>query len=400
MSTPAATRQAGATRRLVDTVAALAGDRFTGRRVGTSGGRAAGQWLAAQLRAAGAATRVEAFPVAGVRELTDTPTLIYQGRALAHRRDWAEHGASAGLPDGAAGAVVTAQAGHWRGRWILLPVLDAASVARAAAEKAIGILVPRGVDEAGWMPKMITGPTPLPLPVVSLHTVLHATLAAAGDDPAPMTGRIPVRVVATTGTNVHGVLREAPPGGRSILLTAHYDGVGDDPQQRLPAAADNASGVAVVLEAARHLAGSLPAGVGLAVALLDAEEAGALGSAHHATQLTRAGGLTSGTVVLNVDGAAHLDGAATIEAGGAADELLDALDTAGRTVGMALRAGPMASDNRRYAAAGLPAAGVGMGMPGYQTPAETPDRVEPDTLLAATRLVTATVRILADRTRR
>jgi Zn-dependent M28 family amino/carboxypeptidase len=251
------------------------------------------------------------------------------------------------------------------------------------------------------MPKMITGPTPLPLPVVGLHTELHATLAAAGDDPAPMTGRIPVRVVATSGTNVHGVLREAPPGGRSILLTAHYDGVGDDPQQRLPAAADNASGVAVVLEAARQLAASLPAGLGLAVALLDAEEAGALGSAHHATQLTdpRAGGLTAGTVVLNVDGAAHLDGAAAVEAGGAADELLDALDTAGRSVGVALRAGPMASDNRRYAAAGLPAAGIGMGMPGYQTPAETPDRVEPDTLLAATRLVTTTVRTLADRTR-
>jgi Zn-dependent M28 family amino/carboxypeptidase len=183
-----------------------------------------------------------------------------------------------------------------------------------------------------------------------------------------------------------------------VLLTAHYDGVGDDPQQRFPAAADNASGVAVVLEAARRLAGTLPAGTGLAVALLDAEEAGALGSAHHVAHL--AGEFAVGTTVLNVDGAAHLDGAAAIEAGGPADELLDTLDTAGRAVGVALRAGPMASDNRRYAAAGLPAVGIGMGMPGYQTPAETPDRVEPDTLSAATRLVTATVRALIDRTRR
>jgi len=36
-----------------------------------------------------------------------------------------------------------------------------------------------------------------------------------------------------------------------------------------------------------------------------------------------------------------------------------------------------------------------MGMPGYQTPAETADRVETATLVAATRLVVATVLRLA-----
>jgi len=50
-----------------------------------------------------------------------------------------------------------------------------------------------------------------------------------------------------------------------------------------------------------------------------------------------------------------------------------------------------ASDNRRYAGVGLAAIGIGMGMPGYQTPAETPDRVEAETLVAAADLVTATV---------
>jgi hypothetical protein len=42
----------------------------------------------------------------------------------------------------------------------------------------------------------------------------------------------------------------------------------------------------------------------------------------------------------------------------------------------------------------LPAVGIGMGLPGYQTPAETPDRVEPQTLPAAARLITAAVRHL------
>ena len=34
---------------------------------------------------------------------------------------------------------------------------------------------------------------------------------------------------------------------------------------------------------------------------------------------------------------------------------------------------------------------MGMGIPGYQTPAETPDQVDPATLTAATRVVVATV---------
>ncbi|MBB4941949.1 hypothetical protein FHR32_006335 [Streptosporangium album] len=89
---------------------------------------------------------------------------------------------------------------------------------------------------------------------------------------------------------------------------------------------------------------------------------------------------------------AHFDGVGDDPA----HALLAALDQAGRRAGVPLRAGAMASDNRRYAAHGLAAIGVGMGMPGYQTPAETPDRVEPETLVAAARLLIATVWLLAD----
>jgi aminopeptidase YwaD len=138
----------------------------------------------------------------------------------------------------------------------------------------------------------------------------------------------------------------------------------------------------------RLLAPSMPQRAGLAVAFLDAEEAGARGSEHHAPAVA------PGTVVINLDGAAQLGDAASVEAGGPAHAVLAALDQAGREVGVPLRAGAMASDNRRYAAAGLPAIGIGMGMPGYQTPAETADRVGTDTLTAATRLIVATVRRL------
>ncbi|HET6704327.1 M28 family metallopeptidase, partial [Amycolatopsis sp.] len=382
MTTTAATELSGS--RLRSTVTTLAEDRFTGRRVGTPGGRAAAAWLAGQLQAIGATVTTDEFPVA-VRELYRTPELREADRQLVHRRDFVEHLVSADLPELRTAELVAADASRLTDRWVLAPDLGVS--ARATHDGAAGLLVPRGTDEAGWMPKMIAGPMPGDLPVIAVRTELHERLVAGQVISASM----PLRTVEVTGANVHGRLRTATSGGPDILLTAHFDGVGDDPEQRLPAAADNASGVAVVLEAARLLAGTLVDG--LAVTVLDAEEAGARGSAHHAPTLR------AGTVVLNIDGAAQLGDAAAVEAGGPAHALLAALDQAGRETGVPLRAGAMASDNRRYAAAGLAAVGIGMGMPGYQTPAETPDRVETDTLISATRLVVATVMGLANHSR-
>lgn len=371
--------------RLIATVQELASDQFTGRRVGTPGGQAAARWLADQLADLGAIVAVDDFPVTGVRELQATPSLIHRGEPLAHRRDFAEQLTSTELATPRSAELVAFGAQSWRGRWVVVPAAVQEVVARAAAEGAAGLLVPRGVDSEGWMPKMIAGPATGLVPILSVRTDLHAEMARELGEVA---GSVPMRTIRTTGRNVYGEFSKASAGGLSVLLTAHYDGVGDDPDQRLPAAADNASGVAVVLEAARQLTGTLPAGTALAVALLDGEEAGARGSAHHAPQLP------AGTYVLNVDGAAQLGAAAAVEAGGPAEPLLAALDQAGRQTGVPLRAGAMPSDNRRYTAAGLPSVGIGMGMPGYQTPAETPDRVEPRTLLAATDLVVATVRQL------
>ena len=70
--------------------------------------------------------------------------------------------------------------------------------------------------------------------------------------------------------------------------------------------------------------------------------------------------------------------------------LLAALDQAGRHTGLPLVAGPVASDNRRYAAAGLATVGIGAEMAGYHSPADTPDRVDTATMIALARLVVAT----------
>ncbi|WP_051110542.1 M28 family peptidase [Longispora albida] len=296
--------------RLTATVAALAAPEFTGRRTGTPGGRSAREYLAGQLRQARARASLEEFAVPAVRELYATPAAVWTtpdgaSHTLAHRRDFAEHLATADVPGLRPGPLAAGTDPGWTGRWVLVPALTPEVISQAQAAGA-GLLVPRGTDEAGWMPKMIAGPATAPVPILGIRHDLHQRMLAERGE---LSASAPVRTVAVTGTNVHGVLADPAPGGVSVLLTAHYDGVGDDPQQRFPAAGDNASGCAVILEAARILASVLPAGTGLAVAFLDAEEAGAWGSAHHAPQVT------AGTYVINVDGAAELADAAAVEAG-------------------------------------------------------------------------------------
>ncbi|WP_231618574.1 M28 family metallopeptidase [Nonomuraea sp. SBT364] len=388
--------------RMQATVHELAGDRYAGRRVGTPGGQAAATWLAERLGELGATTELSGFDVANVRELYATPVLEWstggKTQRLEHRRDFVEHLASADLAHPHRAPLAAHSDSDLRGRWILAEPSDwARACERAEAHGAAGVLTARATDAEGWMPKMIAGPPTRQVPVIALRPEVHARLAEAlARGPVQVTGSMPLRQTSARGHNVHARFphpAEGDAGRVRVLLTAHYDGVGDDPGVRLPAAADNASGVAAVLEATRILSAlTVPAGPDLTVAFLDAEEAGAWGSAHHAPALP------PGTLVINLDGAARLHQAASVEAGGPAHALLTTLDQAARLTGLALRAGAMASDNRRYAAAGLAAIGIGMGMPGYQTPVETPDRVEPDTLVAAARLLVATVGLLAART--
>ncbi|GAA2339479.1 M28 family metallopeptidase [Dactylosporangium salmoneum] len=377
--------------RMAATVATLAGVAFTGRRVGSAGGAAARAWLGQHLADVGAEVTLESFTVLHVPEVYTAPSVHWSdGTAemrLEYGRQMAVHLAAGDEPLIRRGALGVAGTGDPVGRWLAVPDGMTLFDAYGHAHGALGLLLGRGVDADGWHYTMLAGPNPGPLPILTLDTATHAAvLHAASRGTGTFAGNTPIRRLDLPAANVHGRWRPAT-DGPEVLLTAHYDGVGDHPGLRQPAAADNGSGVAVVLEAGRVLAALLPDTVGLAVALLDGEEAGALGSAHHAAQL-RAAGATP--LVINVDGAGHLHQAAAVEAGGAAHGLLAALDQAGRHTGLPLVAGPVASDNRRYAAAGLPSVGIGAGMAGYHSPADTPDRVETATLTAVARLVVAT----------
>ncbi|MDW5325011.1 M28 family metallopeptidase [Plantactinospora sp. KLBMP9567] len=383
--------------RAIATVTALAGDAFAGRRVGAAGNTAARAWLAARLADLGAAVTSDRFPVRAVPDIYATPTARWGDRTattdLSFGSDASLHLASADLPSARRGPLALAGASDPRGHWLVVPAGTGLSEAYADADGSAGLLVARNVDADGWQFTMLAGPDPGPLPVITLSSPVHDTIsrvAVAGG--GWFEADAPIRRADVTAANLHGRLRSPAAREPDLLLTAHFDGVGDHPGLRQPAAADNASGVAVVLESARVLAAAMPAGPGLSVALLDGEEVGALGSARHAARLAGTG---ADPLVVNVDGAGRLHRAAAVEAGGPAHGLLAVLDQAGRHTGVPLAAGPVASDNRRYAGAGLAAIGIGAGMAGYHSPADTPDRVEPDTLAAITRLVVATVWLAA-----
>lgn len=383
--------------RMTATVVTLASDPMTGRRVGSSGGAAARAWLIDQLTALGGDVRTEGFPVRAVPQVYEVPAVTWGDRdgsaPLVFGRQVAIHPASADTTHPRRGALGIAHTDDPAERWLVVPAGMSLFDAYRDTQGAAGLLVRRPVDADGWQFTMLAGPDPGPLPVLTLNPdTHHAVLTAAARGEGWLDAATPLRREDVTGTNIHGEFRPAGPGGTELLLTAHYDGVGDHPGLRVPAASDNATGVAVVLEAARVLATALPSGVGLSVALLDGEEVGALGSAHHATQLRASG---AAPLVINVDGAGHLDAAAAVEAGGPAHRLLALLDQAGRHTGVPLAAGPVASDNRRYGGAGFAAVGIGAGMGGYHSPADTPDKVDPTTLAATARLVVATAHLAA-----
>ena len=91
--------------------------------------------------------------------------------------------------------------------------------------------------------------------------------------------------------DVVATLRGDDPGGRTYVMSSHYDSRASDDSDGTsdaPGADDNGSGTAAVLEAARVLAGTHLHAT-LIFATYDSEEQGLFGSAHHAKALRAAG---------------------------------------------------------------------------------------------------------------
>jgi hypothetical protein len=99
-------------------------------------------------------------------------------------------------------------------------------------------------------------------------------------------------------TNLVGVVEGTANDGRYIVITAHYDHLGEHDGKIFNGADDNASGVAGLLAAATYFKAN-PLPVGLIFAALDAEEGGLRGAHALVAQMDSLGLLD--TVVMNIN---------------------------------------------------------------------------------------------------
>ncbi len=196
-------------------------------------------------------------------------------------------------------------------------------------------------------------------------------------------GRAPAR-------NVLGLVRGTVPEARIAVIGAHYDHLGFGETGSLepasigqvhPGADDNASGVAVALEAARLLAsGPRPAGDVL-IALWSGEELGLLGSKHWMRQPTVPLERVAAKYNLDMVGRAD-DGRLQALGAGSAAEFQSWLAEHGPRRGLAVAAEPSGralggSDHQSFLERGIPALHLFSGLHGdYHRPSDTADRFE------------------------
>lgn len=101
-------------------------------------------------------------------------------------------------------------------------------------------------------------------------------------------------------TNLIGVIEGTAADGRYIVITAHYDHLGEHEGKIYNGADDNASGVAGLLAAASWFKEN-PLPVGLIFAALDAEEGGLRGARAMVAQMDSLGLLDSVVMNINMD---------------------------------------------------------------------------------------------------
>jgi Zn-dependent M28 family amino/carboxypeptidase len=216
--------------------------------------------------------------------------------------------------------------------------------------------------------------------------------------------------------DVVAVRRPAAPGRGYVLLLGHIDGW-------YTAAADNGGGAAAVLRAAQLLAVRPPNGAGVAVALVDGEEVGYVGSTGLVAQLQSPAGVAfadggpalhmadiesvvnldapsaiasdtplpepfSWRVLVHTNDATALRGVATFTAAGVLGLPLEA------SVATELNGGITRTDAGSFADAGKPVIWPVAGYPEYHTTADTLAVVDPVDLENVATGATATVRLL------
>ena len=332
------------------TIDELSGERFNGRAAGTSGGYAAGDYIADQfaqlgLQPAGTEGYFQSFPIHQT-VLDGTPRLVVETSAgivddyrlfqdfAPAIRTYMGSGTAVGQVVWAnncarndfAGLDVVGKVVLCRGDW------PRADVSRTVLEHgAAALLLLAGPDSPAmdftpvyydaWVPDALT------LPTFRISTAVAADLLADSDltvsdltlnfTSFPLESTVQLEIAtsgpdlcldrACTARNVLGVLpgRDPAYADEVLIISAHYDHLGQAPDGTTWSGAnDNASGVAAMLEIARtwHEAGFVPQRTVLFTAW-DAEEIGLLGSRYYVEQPQYPLDKTVGVINLDMVGA-------------------------------------------------------------------------------------------------
>ncbi len=196
--------------------------------------------------------------------------------------------------------------------------------------------------------------------------------------------------------------------GKSLVIGAHYDHLGfgwpdvheSDAGKRHPGADDNASGLALLLELARHFAAREPE-LTLVFVAFSGEEAGRLGSRHY----LQTGGeypANQAIAMLNLDTVGRLQGRELLVLGtGSAREWPHIFRGAGHVAGLEVKAvgdDLGASDQRSFLDAGVPAVQLFSGAhPDYHRASDSADKLDYPGLLKTADLLNEVVGYLAAR---
>ncbi|MFD1739046.1 M28 family metallopeptidase [Bacillus salitolerans] len=167
-----------------------------------------------------------------------------------------------------------------KGKVVLVPEkpdkLDLAATVKGAEELGVAAMLIEG-GEPKWFVKSLHGSRENSIPVFHVRKSIVNEIAQLDGEIVQI--ELPLISENRTCQNVLGLL----PGKdttKILVLSAHYDHLGDDPNgHRFPGAVDNASGVSVLLETARKLSGqTLP--FTILFAFFTGEESGLLGAKH------------------------------------------------------------------------------------------------------------------------
>lgn len=389
--------------RMMEHTHQLCAPAFAGRRVGTQGHAGATDFLVEQWKNLGWETTTQAFPLSAPAVEQSAPLLLEQvtsaGKVIhtfVQRTEYSEHPRSAFQPEITEGRVVAfseeGAIGRYQGAWVALDTVPQGVAFTTLANElalqgAIGLFTPLYATADGYLVKRVIASAPVALPVLSVRADLHAQLMKTR-----IRARVPVFAHQAQGDNI---LAQRPGtdehfANAPLILGAHFDGVGDDVGgPRLPGATDNAAAVAVLLELARVITQArLQFRRPLLFAAFDAEEVGVQRSSVLAAQLKALG---KAPLMLNLDGAARLNDAVWVEPSAQTELLLQALDQAGRWLDISLIVGNIASDQRSFVQTGFPAVGVSVGAAQLHTPGDAIERVQPEALHLAARLLLATL---------